>query len=50
MLTIDWTDGNTFVPVSSNLQSFEKEINRYCEVNCSFLPMMSFKRFDFHKL
>jgi hypothetical protein len=32
MLTIGWTDGNTFVPVSSNLQSSEKEKNRYCEM------------------
>ena len=32
MLTAGWTDGNTFVPLSFNLQSSEKEKNRFCEM------------------
>jgi hypothetical protein len=32
MLTLGWTDGNTFLPISFNLQSSEKEENRYCEM------------------
>lgn len=32
MLTVGWTDGNTFLPLSFNLQSSEKEKNRYCEM------------------
>lgn len=32
MLTIGWTDGNTFLPLSFNLQSSEKQKNRYCEM------------------
>ncbi len=30
MLTAGWTDGNTFVPLSFNLQISEKEKNRFC--------------------
>ena len=29
MLTLGWTDGNTFLPLSFNLQSSEKQKNRY---------------------
>ncbi|SHH76212.1 hypothetical protein [Clostridium grantii] len=32
MLTIGWTDGNTFLPLSFNLQSSENQKNRYCEM------------------
>jgi hypothetical protein len=32
MLTMGWTDGNTFLPLSFNLQSSEKQKNRYCEM------------------
>jgi len=32
MLTLGWTDGNTFMPLLSNLQSSEKLKNRYCEM------------------
>ena len=32
MLTLGWTDGNTFLPLSFNLQSSDKEKNRYCEM------------------
>ena len=32
MLTAGWTDGNTFVPLSFNLQSSDKEKNRFCEM------------------
>lgn len=32
MLTVGWTDGNSFIPLSFNLQSSEKQKNRYCEM------------------
>jgi hypothetical protein len=32
MLTLGWTDGNTFLPLLFNLQSSEKKKNRYCEM------------------
>ncbi|MBZ9632935.1 transposase [Clostridium sp. FP1] len=32
MLTLGWTDGNTFLPILFNLQSSEKQKNRYCEM------------------
>lgn len=32
MLTMGWTDGNTFLPLSFNLQSSEKQKNRYTEM------------------
>jgi len=32
MLTLGWTDGNTFSPLTANLQSSEKKENRYCEM------------------
>lgn len=32
MLTMGWTDGNTFLPLSFNLQSSENQENRYCEM------------------
>lgn len=32
MLTLGWTDGNTFMPLSFNLQSSVKQKNRYCEM------------------
>ena len=35
MLTIGWTDGNTFVPLSYSLLSSEDKKNRYCEMNSS---------------
>lgn len=32
ILTMGWTNGNTFLPLSFNLQSSEKQENRYCEM------------------
>jgi len=32
MFTIGWTDGNTFMPISFNMQSSAEKKNRYCEM------------------
>lgn len=31
MLTLGWTDGNTFLPVAFRMLASSKESNRYCE-------------------
>jgi hypothetical protein len=35
MLTLGWSDGNTFLPLAFSLLSSEKESNRLCEINDS---------------
>lgn len=35
MLTLGWSDGNSFIPLAFSLLSSEKQINRYNEMNAS---------------
>jgi hypothetical protein len=35
LLTVGWTDGNTFIPLTYGLLSSENQKHRYCEMNAS---------------
>ena len=44
MLTLGWSDGNSFLPVSFNLLSSSKEENRLCPANQTDKRTLAFKR------
>jgi len=44
MLTLGWSDGNSFLPVSFNLLSSSKEENRLCPTNQTDKRTLAFKR------